>query len=255
MSSLLPPLTHLIPLAQALGLTAPAVYAAITYSYNVLVLPPLLAHADDERRLAKQWLRAYQYGPVFVPPLLLTCAVTNGALAVRAFARWIAGGADGSAVSGIGAGSGGGSGSSSSSLWALGAGIAHAVAVLAFVAIAPYTLAVMEKRINGAAKWKAQLLLAPAFTTPLTEKGRLEAKTSDGGGLEEQKKWVMEEGKSPSAFKQSARRDWRVWAEGVSMREIVTKWGEWNAVRVPVGILSFVASTLGTCLSVWGAAK
>ncbi|KAF2238427.1 hypothetical protein EV356DRAFT_518969 [Viridothelium virens] len=251
MASLLPSPIHLVPLAQALGITAPAVYAAITYSYNVLVLPPLLAYADDERRLAKQWLRAYQYGPVFVPPLLLTSTVTNGALAGWAFARWIAAGEYGSGVLGVGAGSGSGSGS----LWALGAGIAHAAAVLAFGAIVPYTLAGMEKQINGAAKWKVQMLLAPAFSTPLTEKGRQEAKLGHADGLDEQKKWVMEEGTSPSAFKQSARRDWRVWAEGATMREIVMKWGKWNAVRVPMTILSFVTSTLGMCLSVWEAGK
>ncbi|KAI9657141.1 MAG: hypothetical protein M1821_003307 [Bathelium mastoideum] len=255
-----------LPLAQALGLTAPAAYAALTHAYNAIVLPPLLlAHDDDadasdpnndhDARLAKQWLCAYQYGPVFVPPLLLAATLGNGVAAGCALARWLlltgrigsldghqgGGGAAAAVATALGAGHGhdvAGTSSSSGAAWALGAALAHTIAVLAFVALGPYTLKWMERGINGAAKWKAQQVLAPSWR--------------DGAqGKEEERRWVMpeEETDGPSAHTHTAREPWRAWAEGVSMREIVVTWGEWNAPRAWIGVGSMVASAIGLWMS------
>lgn len=230
---------RLTPLAQAVGITAPAVYAAITYSYNAIVLPPLLDYTadDNDPRLAKQWLRAYQFGPVFVRPLFLISTVVNGGFAVWNFGRWAYGGAGGAAAAAAGEGRG-------REEMMLGAGIAYGLAVLVFGVVVPYTLAGMEKRINGAAKWKVQLLAAPSWKGGATSSSGKESK-----GKEDEKQWVMKEGTHPSAFAHSARPEWRTWAEGATMREIVTKWGEWNAPRVYMGIVSAVASAVGMCLS------
>ena len=250
-----PSSTSLIPLAQALGVTAPAVYAAITYSYNTIVLPPILDYADDERRLAKQWLRAYQQGPVFVPPLFLLSTLSNGFLAGWNFWRYAYG--QGRAATG-GAATMGSDGKGD--LWVLGAAVVRVLAVLAFGVIVPYTLMGMEKRINGAGKWKVQMLLAPSFSSGSTASSSTAAGSKEGSrvdaegveivGKEEELKWVMKEGTRPSAFTHSAQPEWRKWAEGVSMREIVVQWGEWNAPRVYICLAAFAASAVGMCLNV-----
>jgi hypothetical protein len=77
--------------------------------------------------LAKQWLQAYQFAPVFVAPLILLGASSNAILAYF------------TAVS--------------------PSRILYIVAALANVSIIPYTALYMEPGVNGAGKWKAQELL------------------------------------------------------------------------------------------------
>lgn len=66
----------LLALAKTTGIIAPTLYSGITFAYNYILLPPLLAHAPP-KLLAKQWLQAYQLGPAFVPPFILSGAVSN----------------------------------------------------------------------------------------------------------------------------------------------------------------------------------
>ena len=224
-------LSSLIPLAQTLGLTAPAFYAAITYSYNALVLPPLLSYADDETRLAKQWLLAYQHGPAFVPPLLLASAFGNGLLAIMTGWKYLYG----SGPEWLGTSTGAVTTAAVGSSQLLYASIAYAIALVSFAIVGPYTLAGMEKGINGSGKWKAQLLLAPSWKD--RQKGK-----------EDERKWVMPEGTKPSAFMHSGTPQARKWAEGVTMRQIVVRWGEWNGRRIHMGLTAVLASAVGMWL-------
>jgi hypothetical protein len=91
-------------------------------------MPPLIAHAPP-KLLAKQWLQAYQFAPVFVAPLILLSASSN------AFLAYIS--------------------TKSSSFTAS----LYAVAALASASIIPYTALYMEPGVNGAGKWKVQELL------------------------------------------------------------------------------------------------
>jgi hypothetical protein len=91
-------------------------------------MPPLIAHAPP-KLLAKQWLQAYQFAPLFVAPLILLSASSN------AFLAYISSKAS----------------SSTASL--------YAVAALASASIIPYTALYMEPGVNGAGKWKVQELL------------------------------------------------------------------------------------------------
>ncbi|KAF1944498.1 hypothetical protein EJ02DRAFT_398225 [Clathrospora elynae] len=113
---------------QAIGITAPAIYTGFTFAYSHVVIPPMTTHAPP-KLLAKQWLQAYQFAPVFVAPLILLGASSNALLAYLSI----------------------NSQSRAASL--------YAVAALANASIIPYTLLYMERSVNGAGKWKAQELL------------------------------------------------------------------------------------------------
>lgn len=92
------------------------------------MIPPLTTHAPP-KVLAKQWLQAYQFAPVFVAPLILLGASSNALLAYLPTrsptrVRWL-----------------------------------YATAAVAIASIIPYTALYMEPGVNGAGKWKAQELL------------------------------------------------------------------------------------------------
>ena len=79
--------------------------------------------------LARQWLQAYQFAPIFVGPLILLGVSSNALLAY--FTRT----------------------STSRAMYL------YIVATLANASIIPYTALYMEPGVNGAGKWKAQDLL------------------------------------------------------------------------------------------------
>ncbi|KAF1830616.1 hypothetical protein BDW02DRAFT_93602 [Decorospora gaudefroyi] len=120
---------HVTIVLQAIATIAPALYTGFTFAYSHVAVPPLTAHAPP-RLLAKQWLQAYQFAPIFVAPLILLGTSSNALLAYLSLD------------------------SPSSSAAPL-----YAVAALANACIIPYTALYMEPRVNGAAKWKARELL------------------------------------------------------------------------------------------------
>jgi hypothetical protein len=87
----------------------------------------MTTHAPP-KLLAKQWLQAYQFAPVFVAPLILLAASSNALLAYLSL--------------------------SSSS-----ARVLYLLAALANASIVPYTALYMEPGINGSGKWKVQEIL------------------------------------------------------------------------------------------------
>jgi hypothetical protein len=88
----------------------------------------MTTHAPP-KLLAKQWLQAYQFAPVYVAPLIILGASSNALLAY--FTR--------GALS--------------------RASLLYVVAAVANASIIPYTALYMEPGINGAGKWKAQEIL------------------------------------------------------------------------------------------------
>ena len=92
----------------------------------------MTTHAPP-KLLAKQWLQAYQFAPVFVAPLILLGASSNALLAYFA--------ADSPSY----------------------ASFLYAAAAFAIASIIPYTALYMEPGVNGAGKWKAQELLRDEF--------------------------------------------------------------------------------------------
>ncbi|KAF9691765.1 hypothetical protein EKO04_010323 [Ascochyta lentis] len=125
-------LQTIVPVLQAVALTAPSLYTGLTFTYSHVVIPPMTTHAPP-KLLAKQWLQAYQFAPVVVAPLVLLGASSNALLAYCTA----------------------GSSSRASSL--------YAIAAIAIVSIIPYTALYMEPGVNGAGKWKAQELLRGEF--------------------------------------------------------------------------------------------
>jgi hypothetical protein len=101
-----------------------------TFAYSHVAMPPIITHAPP-KLLARQWLQAYQFAPVFVAPLILVGASSNALLAyITASSPWLG------SVSAL-----------------------YAVAAIAIASIIPYTALYMEPGVNGAGKWKAQELL------------------------------------------------------------------------------------------------
>jgi hypothetical protein len=86
----------------------------------------MTTHAPP-KLLARQWLQAYQFAPVFVAPLIIAGASSNALLAY-----FIA---------------------------ASPSRVLYIVAALANAGVIPYTALYMEPGVNGAGKWKAQELL------------------------------------------------------------------------------------------------
>lgn len=92
----------------------------------------MTTHAPP-KLLARQWLQAYQFAPVFVAPLIILGASSNALLAYSTA----------------------GSPSFATHL--------YAVATVVIASIVPYTALYMEPGINGAGKWKVQELLRGEF--------------------------------------------------------------------------------------------
>lgn len=89
---------------------------------------PIIKHAPTQKVLARQWLQMYQYGPLWVIPLVWLGAGSNGYLAWQS--------PQGSA-----------------------ARLQYAAATIVYFAVLPMTFFYMEPGVNGAAKWKVQSLL------------------------------------------------------------------------------------------------
>lgn len=121
-------LQRIVPALQAIALVAPSLYTGLTFTYSHVVIPPLTTHAPP-KVLAKQWLQAYQFAPVFVAPLILLGVSSNGLLAYLS------------------------AGLSSRTSWL------YTIAAAAIASIIPYTALYMEPGVNGAGKWKAQKML------------------------------------------------------------------------------------------------
>lgn len=88
----------------------------------------MTTHAPP-KLLAKQWLQAYQFAPVFVAPLILLGASSNALLAYLVAPSHFR------------------------------VSFLYAAAAVATASIIPYTALYMEPGVNGAGKWKAQELL------------------------------------------------------------------------------------------------
>ncbi|KAH6625697.1 hypothetical protein C7974DRAFT_313370 [Boeremia exigua] len=121
-----------VPVLQALALVAPSLYTGLAFTYSHVVIPPLTTHAPP-KLLAKQWLQAYQFAPIYVAPLILLGASSNALLAYLS------------------------AGSSSH------ASLLYSGAAISIASIIPYTALYMEPGINGAGKWKVQELLRGEF--------------------------------------------------------------------------------------------
>ena len=106
---------------------------------SFILVDPLVAHAPNDKTMAKLWLHAYQLGPYWVPPLILPGTISNAYLASVALP-----------------------GSWQRFCYAFAAaGI--------FSILMPITFFYMEPGINGACKWKVQSLLKDeGFSMPET---------------------------------------------------------------------------------------
>lgn len=193
-----------LSIAKTIGIVAPAIYTGSycpsfptlcsgltsTSRHNVflqrIIIPTLLTHTSP-KPLAKQWLQAYQYGPVFVPPLILGGAISNAILAYF-------------------------------SPPSTPAGSLYILAAAGVCSIIPYTALYMEPGINGAAKWKAQSLLADDGLT---------MGESNGG---------------PDVTRHTATPEARKWADGHEMKDIVQRWSEINGWRWVIMCFAMVAS-------------
>jgi hypothetical protein len=89
---------------------------------------PFLRHAPNAKILAKQWLQMYQYGPLWVIPLVWPGTISNVYLAYTSPA------------------------SSAARFY-------YTCAAAVFFSVLPFTFFHMEPGVNGAAKWKVQSLL------------------------------------------------------------------------------------------------
>lgn len=182
---------NLLRILKAVGIIAPALYAGttssvvdfiqrsdlagVTFAYSKAVMLPLLSYSRS-KIIAKQWLQAYQYGPRFVPPLVISGTICNAVLAYLSTSR---------------------------ATRAL-----YIFAAAGTFSVMPITLLYMEPGINGAGKWKAQLLLR-----------------GEGLVLEEQGNALG------GVTKHNATQKMRSWAETVDMKDIVTKWSRINGLR------------------------
>lgn len=100
----------------------------------------MIAHAPP-KLLAKQWLQAYQFAPVFVAPLILLGTSSNTLLSYLTREE-----------------------NSHTS-------ILYGTAAILTASIIPYTALYMEPGINGAGKWKVQELLRGEFELQVAGQG------------------------------------------------------------------------------------
>ncbi|WPG99196.1 Hypothetical protein R9X50_00200700 [Acrodontium crateriforme] len=119
---------HIIPFAKFMGIVCPSLYCGFTASDSLTFIEPIVQHAPNQKVMAKQWFQGYQYGPLWVPPLIASSTISNLILAYTA---------------------------------APITPLQHALylaAALAIFSILPLTFFYMEPGINGALKWKVQSL-------------------------------------------------------------------------------------------------
>jgi hypothetical protein len=165
----------------------------------------------NSKLLARQWLALYQQGPVWVPPLIHTGLLANLYLAFS---------------SSFSNATPPGQLESSSSFNSFPLSM-HLTAAALTLSILPLTFLWLEPGINGACKWKAEMLLREeGFSLPERKKGALVA---------------------ASVVRHSASETSKKWAEGAEMGELVVAWAGKNHVRwvlgVVAGVVSFVASS------------
>jgi hypothetical protein len=98
-----------------------------TLSDSFTFVQPIVEFAPDAKTMARQWLRGYQYGPIWVPPLVMPGTAANVFLALSSTDMKLK--------------------------------YCYALAAACIFAIAPITFLYMEPGINGALKWKVQSLL------------------------------------------------------------------------------------------------
>lgn len=150
----------------------------------------MTTHASP-KLLARQWLQAYQFAPVFVAPLIVLGATSNAALAYL--------NADLTITSSL-----------------------YIAAVVLNASIIPYTALYMERGVNGAGKWKAQLLL------------REDGFTLNGNGT--------------GTNKDTASTMSRRWAEKVDMKTIAETWAKTNAWRYVITGVALMLSTIANSI-------
>jgi len=125
--------------AQWAAIMASALYTGVTAQYT-LTMDTYIAHAPP-RVLVKQYHQLYSQGPKWVPPIVLTAVLSNLFLAFSTPAT--------------------GQGLRRQGL--------YLVAAALILSIFPYTFFVLEPGINGALKWKRDLILfgpADAIVVP-----------------------------------------------------------------------------------------
>lgn len=99
------------------------------FADSFILVDPIVAHAPNEKTMARLWLHAYQLGPYWVPPLILPGTISNAHLASLA----------------------------PSGSWQRLCYLLAAAGM--FGILMPITFFYMEPGINGACKWKVQSLL------------------------------------------------------------------------------------------------
>lgn len=101
--------------------------AGFTASDSLTFVEPIVRHAPNQKVAAKQFFQGYQYGPLWVPPLIAPGTLANALLAYLAKTptqRYF-----------------------------------YIAAAAGIFSILPITFLYMEPGINGASKWKVQTLL------------------------------------------------------------------------------------------------
>ncbi|KAK0264336.1 hypothetical protein LTR91_009382 [Friedmanniomyces endolithicus] len=185
-----------IPITKFIAIVWPTLYAGttlqcFTVSDSITFVEPIITHAPNEKVMAKQWLHGYQYGPLWVPPLIGPGTLANLFLAYTARSQTQR--------------------------------IAYIVAALCIFSILPITFFYMEPGINGATKWKVQMLLK-----------------DEGFGMKDTTVWY------PSAHRQGGTLASRRWAERTGIRELILFWRRVNNWRWGIAFVAAVASGWAT---------
>ncbi|KAH7094267.1 hypothetical protein FB567DRAFT_585653 [Paraphoma chrysanthemicola] len=141
----------------------------------------MVSHASP-KLLARQWLQAYQFAPVFVAPLIILGASSNAVLAYVNV-------------------------NSTRTSYLYGA------AALLNTSIIPYTALYMEPGVNGAGKWKAQQLLRE---DGLTLNGR-GAGTDKDTASETSKQWAEKVDMKTIAETWARTNAWRYVITGIAL--------------------------------------
>ncbi|KAK5118895.1 hypothetical protein LTR62_000106 [Meristemomyces frigidus] len=185
-------LTAFLPLAKFIGIVCPTIYAGFTASDSLTFVSPIVLHAPNQKIMAKQWLAGYQYGPLWVPPLVMPGTIANLLLAYAC--------RHDSVLRNV-----------------------YVAAAVAIFSILPITFLYMEPGINGACKWKVQLLLR-----------------EEGFSMHETAWWF------PSAHRQGGTLASRRWAERTDMRELILFWRGTNNYRAVIAMVAVGLSGWGS---------
>lgn len=141
-----------------------------TASDSLTFVEPIIAHAPDQKTMAKQWYHGYKYGPIWVPPI-----VASGTLSNLYLAYFTALNTSSSFST---------STPSTTTRFRL-----YLLAALSIFSILPITFFYMEPGINGAAKWKVQCLLKDeGFSMPETKIWK--PSSLKHGGTQESRRWA-----------------------------------------------------------------